>query len=62
MATAGYISAADLKAYIGLSGSGQDTNISNAILGASRQIDRICKRRFWQDSTTQVKTLKVLWV
>ena len=56
MATAGYISAADLKAYIGLSGSGQDTNISNAILGASRQIDRICKRRFWQDSTTQVKT------
>ena len=56
MATAGYISAADLKAYIGLSGSGQDTNISNAILGASRQIDRICKRRFWQDSSTQVKT------
>ena len=56
MATAGYISAADLKAYIGLTGSGQDTNISNAILGASRQIDRICKRRFWQDSTTQVKT------
>ena len=33
MATAGYISAADLKAYIGLTGSGQDTNISNAILG-----------------------------
>ncbi len=56
MATAGYISAADLKSYIGLTGSGQDTNISNAITAASRQIDRICNRRFWQDSSVQVKT------
>tara|TARA_R100000773_G_C4221294_1_gene120405 strand:- start:7775 stop:8413 length:639 start_codon:yes stop_codon:yes gene_type:complete len=56
MATAGYISAADLKSYIGLTGSGQDTNISNSITAASRQIDRICNRRFWQDSSVQVKT------
>jgi len=56
MATAGYVSTADVKSYIGLSGSGQDTNISNAIIAASRQIDRICRRRFWQDSTVQVKT------
>ena len=56
MATAGYISAADLQSYIGLTGSGQDTNISNAITAASRQIDRICNRRFWQDSSVQVKT------
>lgn len=56
MATAGYISAADLKSYIGLTGSGQDTNISNSITAASRQIDRICNRRFWQDSSAQVKT------
>ena len=40
MATAGYVSTADVKSYIGLSGSGQDTNISNAIIAASRQIDR----------------------
>ncbi len=56
MATAGYVSAADVKSYIGLTGSGQDTNISNAIIAASRQIDRICRRRFWQDSSAQVKT------
>ncbi len=56
MAHAGYVSTADLKTYIGITGSGQDTNISNAIQSASRQIDRICQRKFWQDSTVQVKT------
>tara|TARA_R100000654_G_scaffold43561_3_gene69770 strand:+ start:369 stop:1007 length:639 start_codon:yes stop_codon:yes gene_type:complete len=56
MATAGYVSTADVKNYIGLTGSGQDTNIANSILAASRQIDRICRRRFWQDSSVQVKT------
>tara|TARA_Y100000052_G_C2929913_1_gene73708 strand:+ start:78 stop:716 length:639 start_codon:yes stop_codon:yes gene_type:complete len=56
MAHAGYVSTADLKNYIGITGSGQDTNISNAVQSASRQIDRICRRRFWQDSTVQVRT------
>ena len=56
MAHAGYVSTADLKNYIGITGSGQDTNISNAVQSASRQIDRICQRRFWQDSTVQVRT------
>ena len=55
MSHAGYVSTADLKNYIGLTGSGKDTNISNAIQAASRQIDRITRRRFWQDSTTQNK-------
>ena len=41
MAHAGYVSTADLKNYIGITGSGQDTNISNAVQSASRQIDRI---------------------
>ena len=42
----GYTTLAELKSYIGLSGSGQDTNLENAINGASRQIDAITGRFF----------------
>ncbi len=51
-----YADKTELKAYIGLSGSGQDDNIDNALDGASRQIDKITGRRFYQDSSAQVKT------
>ena len=34
----GYVALSELKSYIGLSGSGQDTNLENAIEGASRLI------------------------
>ena len=51
-----YIDKADLKAYIGLSGTAQDDNIDNAIDSASRLIDKICGRRFNQDSVVNVKT------
>ena len=51
-----YIDKADLKAYIGLSGTAQDDNIDNAIDSASRLIDKICGRRFYQDSVVNVKT------
>ena len=47
----GYVALSELKSYIGLSGSGQDTNLENAIEGASRLIDKICGRKFWIDST-----------
>tara|TARA_R110002020_G_scaffold55503_2_gene153925 strand:+ start:971 stop:1594 length:624 start_codon:yes stop_codon:yes gene_type:complete len=50
-----YVDKADLKTYIGLSGTGQDTNIDNAIDGASRLIDKICGRHFWQDSSVTDK-------
>ena len=50
-----YVTKAELKTYLGLSGTAQDTNLDNAINGASRQIDKICDRRFWQDSTVQIK-------
>jgi hypothetical protein len=40
----GYITLAELKTYLGLSGSGQDDNLENAIEGASREIDAICGR------------------
>lgn len=49
MAHTQYVDKEDLKGYIGLSGTSQDNNIDNAINGASRQIDAICNRYFWQD-------------
>jgi len=51
-----YIDKADLKAYIGLSGTAQDDNIDNAIDSACRLIDKICGRRFYQDSVVNAKT------
>jgi hypothetical protein len=47
----GYATLAELKTYIGFSGSGQDTNLENAINGASRQIDAITGRFFYQTSS-----------
>lgn len=47
----GYATLAELKTYIGLTGSGQDTNLENAINGASRQIDAITGRFFYQTSS-----------
>lgn len=55
MAHTQYVDKEDLKAYIGLSGTGQDDNIDNAINGACRQIDAICGRVFYQDETVQIK-------
>lgn len=55
MAHTQYVDKEDLKAYIGLSGTGQDTNIDNAINGASRLIDKMCGRHFWQDDAVTVK-------
>ena len=51
----GYVSLAELKTYIGLSGSGQDDNLENAIEGASRLIDKVTGRKFWQDSSVVAK-------
>lgn len=55
MAHTQYVDKEDLKTYIGLSGTGQDTNIDNAINGASRLIDKICGRHFWQDDSATIK-------
>jgi len=51
-----YVDKDDLKAYIGLSGTGQDNNIDTAIDSASRLIDAVCGRKFYQDSAVVVKT------
>ena len=44
----GYCTLAELKTYLGLSGSGQDDNLENAIEGASREIDQYTGRIFYQ--------------
>ncbi|MEK9897110.1 MAG: phage head-tail connector protein, partial [Burkholderiaceae bacterium] len=59
MAHTQYVDKADLKTYLGLSGSGQDTKIDNAINSASRLIDKLCNRYFYQDETLQTKYKKV---
>ena len=48
----GYCALSELKTYIGLSGSGQDDNLENAINGASREIDAFTGRFFYQESAT----------
>jgi len=50
-----YVDKNDVKNRIGLSGAGQDDNIDNAINAASRQIDAICDRYFYQDSAVNIK-------
>jgi|TARA_B100001250_G_scaffold252670_1_gene217288 hypothetical protein len=49
--TNGYCTLAELKTYLGLSGSGQDDNLENAVDSASREIDGICDRFFYQTSS-----------
>ena len=44
----GYVTLAEIKTYLGLSGSGQDSNLENAVESASREIDAYCDRFFYQ--------------
>jgi hypothetical protein len=53
--TNGYCALSELKTYMGLTGSGQDDNLENAIEGASRQIDSVTGRRFYQDGTVTTR-------
>ncbi len=46
-----YCDKTDLKAYIGLTGTGQDDNIDNAINAASREIDKLTDRHFYKTET-----------
>jgi len=52
--TNGYCTLAEIKTYLGLSGSGQDDNLENAIESTSREIDAICGRFFYQ-TTSEAK-------
>ena len=53
MAHTQYVDKADVKTWLGLSGTAQDTNIDIAINAACRAIDDFCGREFIQTETTQ---------
>ena len=55
MSHAQYCSTNDLKTMIGLSGSSQDTNLTNAINASSRLIDQITGRVFFISESVQIK-------
>lgn len=47
----GYLTAAEVKAYLQIGDTDDDTEIDLAIGAASRAIDQWCGQRFWQDDT-----------
>ena len=49
--TNGYCALSEIKTYIGLTGSGQDSNLESAIESASREIDQYCDRIFYVTSS-----------
>jgi hypothetical protein len=54
--TNGYALLADFKTAVTISDTTDDTDIEAAIEAASRQIDAIANRRFWQDGTVATRT------
>lgn len=56
----GYASEAELRSWLGDSGSKLDaTLLQNAINAASRAIDKHCNRRFWKDASVTTRTYVV---
>lgn len=54
-----YLTTADLRAYLGLDiDPDRDALLADAITSACRWIDDACGRRFWQDDTATVKTIR----
>lgn len=53
--TNGYCTGDELKAALGVSGTGDDVALERAIETASRAIDTYCDRRFWQDPEDTVR-------
>ena len=65
--TNSYITLAQLKAWLGLSDTVDDTLLEIAANAASRQIDRYTNRRFYLDAAASARTFRatsggVLWV
>ena len=51
MATTEYATLAQVKAWLGITGTSQDTILPAVITAASRAIDDFCGRRFWVDDS-----------
>jgi len=56
--TNGYITLANLKTYLKIDDSVEDTLLEGIIESASRSIDRIANRRFYLDSTVSARTYR----
>jgi hypothetical protein len=54
--TNGYLTAPQLKDYLGITLSDQDGNLEDAISAASRAIDSFCGRRFYADTAATART------
>lgn len=52
----GYATLAQIKAELSITVTDYDTKLEAAINAASRQIEGYCDRKFWQDSTVNVRT------
>ena len=57
----GYVTLAELQSYLDQGGaaslgSGNDAEMEQAVEAASRQIDGVCRRKFWQDGVATAKT------
>lgn len=55
MASTDYVTSAELKAYLGLTQTGNDAQIADAITTASREVDGHCRRRFYTDATATAR-------
>lgn len=56
--TNGYITLANLKTYLKIDDSVEDTLLENIIESASRSIDRIANRRFYLDAAASARTYR----
>jgi hypothetical protein len=56
--TNGYITLANLKTYLKIDDSVEDTLLESIVESASRSIDRIANRRFYLDATATARTYR----
>lgn len=56
-----YVTSDDLKAFVRISDSDDDTQIALAVTGASRAVDRHCKRQFGQTDSTEERFYTAEW-
>jgi hypothetical protein len=52
-----YASISTLRDRLGLADSGEDAEFARVLESASRAVDGVCGRRFWQDTTATARTL-----
>jgi hypothetical protein len=50
-----YATLTDVKAYLGITDTTEDSQLLDSLITASRSIDHICGRRFWPDQTATAR-------